>query len=499
MAVADDGRFELAGVRPDVARAAKDLAEGTIDDISPAIWLRRYLRVAAVADFCCALAAGLLALLVRFDAAQHLPVDYLSFSLGLPLLWMAAVGLAGGYDARFIGVGSDEFRRILNAAVSLTAAVAIISYATKTQVARGYVVVALPSVTIFCLLARYWLRKRLHRLRGAGLCMRKAVVVGHREAVRSIISMLRHDHYHGLKIVAACLPDGRLTTQEVAGVAVHGNLNDVTLAVRQSGADTVAVLGCPEMDGIRLRRLAWELEKTGTDLYVAPALMDVAGPRTTIRPIAGLPLLHVDHPELAGARRVVKGMFDKVAAATGLVLLAPLFATIAIMITFRDHGPALFKQTRVGKNGRTFTVYKFRTMVVDAEERKAQLAAHNDFDAVLFKIREDPRITKTGAWLRRYSLDELPQLFNVLVGDMSLVGPRPPLPEEAAAYGDYVRRRLAVKPGITGMWQVNGRSDLSWEESVRLDLRYVENWSFALDLQILWKTSSAVFRGSGAY
>ncbi len=282
-------------------------------------------------------------------------------------------------------------------------------------------------------------------------------------------------------------------------MTVYGNLNDVALAVRQSGADTVAVLACPEMDGIRLRRLAWELEKTGTDLCVAPALLDVAGPRTTIRPVAGMPLLHVDHPELAGARQVLKALFDKVAAAVCLLLFAPLLAVITILIRSRDGGPTLFRQTRVGKHGRVFTVYKFRTMVLDAEERKSQLAAHNALDGVLFKIRRDPRITKTGAWLRRYSLDELPQLVNVLIGDMSLVGPRPPLPEEAAKFGDYVRRRLAVKPGLTGLWQVNGRSDLSWEESVRLDLRYVENWSFALDLQILWKTWSAVFRGSGAY
>jgi exopolysaccharide biosynthesis polyprenyl glycosylphosphotransferase len=490
MAVAENGQFELTGMRPNVARAA--------DDSDPAVWTSRYLRIAAAVDFGCALIAGLVALVIRFDGGG-LPVDYLAFSLGLPLLWLLALTLAGAYDTRFIGVGSDEFRRVLNAAVSLTAAVAIISYATKTQVARGYVVMALPSVAIFDLTARYLLRKRLHRLRGAGRCMRKAVAVGHREAVGGLVSLLRHDRYHGLKIVAACVPDGRLTSKAVGGVAVHGNLSDVALAVRQSGADTVAVLGCPEMDGIRLRQLAWELEKTGTDLCVAPALMDVAGPRTTIRPVAGLPLLHVDHAELAGARRVIKGLFDKAAAAACLILFAPLFATIALLIRFRDHGPALFKQTRVGKDGRTFTVFKFRTMVVDAEERKAQLAAHNEFDAVLFKIRGDPRITRTGGWLRRYSLDELPQLINVLLGDMSLVGPRPPLPEEAAAYGDYVRRRLAVKPGLTGLWQVNGRSDLSWEESVRLDLRYVENWSFALDLQILWKTWSAVFRGSGAY
>jgi lipopolysaccharide/colanic/teichoic acid biosynthesis glycosyltransferase len=181
------------------------------------------------------------------------------------------------------------------------------------------------------------------------------------------------------------------------------------------------------------------------------------------------------------------------------VLCLPLFAVVAVLIKLSDHGPALFRQTRVGRDGRAFTVYKFRTMVADAEERKAQLVALNESDGVLFKMRRDPRITRVGSWLRRWSLDEFPQLLNVLIGDMSLVGPRPALPQEAALYGDHVRRRLAVKPGITGLWQVNGRSDLSWDESVRLDLRYVENWSFVLDLQILWKTWSAVFRGSGAY
>lgn len=466
---------------------------------TPAVWAGRYLRLVAAADIVCALAAGMLALLVRFDGQRHLPADYLSISVGLPVAWLAAAMLAGAYDRRFIGIGSDEFRRVLNAALSLTAAVAIVSYAAKLQVARGYVVIALPAATVFDLVARHLLRKRLHRMRRSGLCMRKVVAVGHRGAVHNLITELHRDRHHGLKVVAACLPDGRLTLQEVAGVGVAGNLNDVVLAVQQSAADTVAVLSCPEIDGIRLRRLAWQLEKTGTDLCVAPALMDVAGPRTTIRQVAGLPLLHVDHPELAGARQVLKALFDKLAAVAGLVLLAPLLAGIAVLIRSRDGGPVLFRQTRVGKNGRMFTVYKFRTMVIDAEERKAQLTPHNELDGLLFKMRSDPRVTATGARLRRYSLDELPQLLNVLIGDMSLVGPRPPLPEEVAAYGDYVRRRLAVKPGLTGLWQVNGRSDLSWEESVRLDLRYVENWSFALDLQILWKTWSAVFRGAGAY
>jgi exopolysaccharide biosynthesis polyprenyl glycosylphosphotransferase len=286
---------------------------------------------------------------------------------------------------------------------------------------------------------------------------------------------------------------------EIAGVPVYGGLSNVTSAVGQLGADTVAVLACPEMNGIRLRELAWDLEKTGTDMCVAPALLDVAGPRTTIRPVAGLTLLHVDHPELAGGKQVLKTMFDRAVALTAVILLAPLFAVIMLAIRLGDHGPVFFRQTRVGKDGRTFAVWKFRTMVVDAEARKAELTAQNEADGALFKMRKDPRVTKAGSRLRRASLDELPQLFNVLVGDMSLVGPRPPLPAEAAKYGDHMRRRLVVRPGITGLWQVNGRSDLTWDEAVRLDLRYVENWSLALDLQILWKTWSAVVRGHGAY
>jgi exopolysaccharide biosynthesis polyprenyl glycosylphosphotransferase len=269
--------------------------------------------------------------------------------------------------------------------------------------------------------------------------------------------------------------------------------------VHQYSASTVAVLACPEMDGVKLRRLAWELEKTGTDLCLSPALLDVAGPRTKVRPTAGLTLLHVDHPQLGGIREVVKDVFDRCAAAIALVLLSPLMAALALTIWLSDGGPALFKQVRIGRDGRVFRIYKFRTMVVDAEQRRAQLLANNDLDGVLFKLRKDPRVTGVGAHLRRWSIDELPQLFNVLLGDMSLVGPRPALPDEAAEYAEHVRRRLVVKPGLTGLWQVNGRSDLSWEESVRLDLRYVENWSFALALQILWKTISVLLRGAGAY
>lgn len=250
---------------------------------------------------------------------------------------------------------------------------------------------------------------------------------------------------------------------------------------------------------MRLRELAWALEKTSTSLCVAPALLEVAGQRTSIRPAAGLPLLYMDHPEFTGVPRLLKAAFDRTLAFGALLLLSPIMTAIAIAIKIGDGGPVLFSQIRVGVDGSTFKIFKFRTMVSDAEQQKALLAAKNEGGGVLFKIRADPRVTRVGRWLRRWSLDELPQLFNVLSGDMSLVGPRPALPEEADLYGDHVRRRLAVRPGITGLWQINGRSDLPWEEAVRLDLRYVENWSFMLDLQILWRTWSAVSSGTGAY
>jgi exopolysaccharide biosynthesis polyprenyl glycosylphosphotransferase len=464
-----------------------------------AAWVRAYLWRAAVGDFACGVVAGVIAVQARFVSQGSQPIEYLVFTCALPLLWAVSVAVAGGYDSRFIGVGSDEFRRIGNAAVCLTAAVAIFSYAFKLDIARGYVAVAMPSTAVLDLAMRYWLRKHLHRMRSAGQCLRRVVVVGHAPAVAELALMLSRHSYHGMSVVGACLA-GSSRPPRIGGIPVFGGLDSITAAVDSFSADTVAVLSCPEMDSTRLRQLGWELETTSTDLCVASALLDVAGPRTTIRPVAGLPLLHVDQAELGGAKRLIKGAFDRAAASAMLLLMSPAFAAIAAAIRLTDHGPVFFKQTRVGKNGGTFRVWKFRTMVVDAEARKAQLAQQNESaGGMLFKIRRDPRITRVGGWLRRWSLDELPQLINVAIGEMSLVGPRPALPAEAEKYGFDMQRRQKVKPGITGLWQVSGRSDLPYDEAVRLDVRYVENWSVALDLQILWKTCSAVIRGSGAY
>jgi exopolysaccharide biosynthesis polyprenyl glycosylphosphotransferase len=459
-------------------------------------WIRVYLRRAVIVDFAIALVSSAMAVQVRFGG--HVTPRYAVFSLLFPLLWVLALWLSGAYDDRYIGIGSDEFRKVLNAGVSLTAGLAIFSYAVGTDLSREYLLLTMPSVTVLDLIARWAMRKRLHKQRALGRFMASVLAVGPEPAVADLVTELRRDSHHGLTVVATSLTQA-WDTRTVAGVPVVGGLDDVAAAARRCGVDTVAVLSCNEIDGVTLRQLAWDLEKTGTDLCVAPALLDVAGPRTTIRPIAGLTLLHVDHPQLSGARRVLKGIFDRVVALIALILLSPLFAALAVVIRLSDNGPVLFTQMRVGKEGRPFKMYKFRTMVVDAEQLLAELRGRNDSDGVLFKMRHDPRVTAIGVRLRKWSFDELPQLINVIRGEMSLVGPRPALPDEASKYADHVRRRLVVKPGLTGLWQVNGRSDLSWQESVRLDLRYVENWSFALDLQILWKTFSVIFRRSGAY
>jgi exopolysaccharide biosynthesis polyprenyl glycosylphosphotransferase len=326
--------------------------------------------------------------------------------------------------------------------------------------------------------------------------MRRVIVVGHELAVVAITRQLRRERFHGLEVVGACLPprhDGNV------GLPVYGTFDDVADAVEAAGADTVVVLSCPELDGHVLRRLAWRLERDDVDLIVASALIDVAGARTTIRPVDGLPMLHVEHPRLDGGARAVKEIVDRVGAVLLILLLGPLLLAVALGVRLSSPGPVFFRQVRVGRDGRPFRMVKFRSMYLDAEARLAELRHLNEYDGVLFKMRDDPRVTPVGRWLRRLSLDELPQLLNVVLGHMSLVGPRPPLPEEVAAYPLDVRRRLAVKPGMTGLWQVSGRSDLPWEEAVRLDLRYVENWSLSLDLVILLRTMTAVVRSSGAY
>jgi len=461
-------------------------------------WEARYVAVLLLVDLAVGLAAGAAAFGVRFGN-DVTPYNrwYLALSGLLSLAFVLALALCRAYERRFLFVGTEEYQRVLRAGMSLTATVAVVSYAFEVRLARGYVVVALPLATVTGIALRFALRKRLHRVRQKrGDCLRRVIVVGHELAVVAITRQLRRERYHGLDVVGCCLPpryDGRV------GLPVYGTFDEVGDAVRTARADTVIVLSCPELDGATLRRLAWRLERDDVDLIVASSLVDVAGTRTTIRPVDGLPMMHVEHPNLSGPGRVLKTVIDRLAALVLLLVLAPAMAAIAFAVSAGSPGPVLFRQVRVGKDGREFLMYKFRTMHRDAHHRLAELRHLNDYDDVLFKLRDDPRVTRVGRWLRRFSLDELPQLVNVLRGQMSLVGPRPPLPEEVAVYPEDVRRRLAVRPGLTGLWQVSGRSDLPFTEAVKLDLRYVENWSFSLDLVILLRTLSAVCRASGAY
>ncbi|MEV0228367.1 sugar transferase [Nonomuraea sp. NPDC050786] len=471
---------------------------GAVPRRASSIWTRAYLRLLLCGDTVCALLACVCVLGVRLLAGVFIPLVEFMLGFGLVVAWPVALMMGGAYRQRANGEGTEEFKAVFNGGVGLMATVAIMAYATQTVIARSFVMAMLPLALLATLYYRYKMRKRLHRKRAVGDYMRQVIAVGHRESILDLVMQFRRQPYHGMQVVGACLPESAMDI-DLDGIPVLGSFGDVAAVVEREQADAVAVLACPELDGAALRRLAWSLETSRTDLFVAPALMDVAGPRISIRPVAGMPLLHVEHPEFDGTKQVAKTVFDRLVAMAALLVLALPLLAIALVIRLTSHGPALFHQTRVGKGGKEFRVVKFRTMVADAEQLKGTLLDANEFDGVLFKIRNDPRITRVGAFLRKYSLDELPQLLNVLRGEMSLVGPRPPLPEEVDKYGADVRRRLVVKPGMTGLWQVSGRSNLTWEESVRLDLRYVENWSLILDLQILWKTWSVVTRGEGAY
>jgi exopolysaccharide biosynthesis polyprenyl glycosylphosphotransferase len=442
--------------------------------------------------------AGLTVLLVRTDGV---PTSSTLFWAAVTLVpvWPLLLGVTGAHAERFIGTGSDEYRRVGRAGFLALALAGFISYAFALELSRGFVVLAIPALTVATLLARYAARCELRRLRARGLCTKRVIVVGRGGAVLELVRRLQRENYAGLTVVATCVtPADRARLAEEVGLPV-GGLDDVLTMAADLAADTIAVTSASETAAEYLRQLSWQLEGTGVELLVAPGLIEVAGPRLHIRPFEGLPLLLVEQPCFEGWRRMVKGGVDRAAATLALVLLAPVLLTVALAVRLTGRGPVFYRQQRVGLNGRHFTMIKFRSMVPGADVQRDGLRDDNISDGPLFKLRHDPRVTPVGRLLRRLSLDELPQLFNVVGGSMSLVGPRPPLPDEVARYDTSVSRRLLVKPGLTGLWQISGRSDLPWEESVRLDLRYVENWSLALDLLILWKTARAVLSRSGAY
>jgi exopolysaccharide biosynthesis polyprenyl glycosylphosphotransferase len=463
------------------------------------VWESRYAKLLLTFDFVATLLATLAAFAIRFHDAPYARW-YLMLSALIPPAWLGVLAMTRAYERRLLFVGAEEYQRVIRSGIRLTVGMALASYVLNAEIARGYLLIVLVLTTAFSLLGRFVLRRLLLRARRRGECMHRVLVIGHAAAVAATTRQMHRRYHHGLQVVGACLPADQLATAAAAvGVPVFGALGAAANSATAAGADTVIVLSCPELDGAMLRRMAWELERDDIELIVSSSLVDTDGDRITVRPVDGLPMMHIEHPRLSGGRRLVKAVFDVSLAALLLVLAAPLFLAIALVVRLDSRGPVFFRQVRVGRRGEMFPMVKFRTMHVDAEQRLRRLRERNDFAGVLFKMRADPRVTRTGRWLRRHSLDELPQLINVLRGEMSLVGPRPPLPSEVEQYPQDMRRRLVVKPGMTGLWQVSGRSDLSWEDSIRLDLRYVENWSLTADLVILVRTALVVLRGAGGY
>ncbi|GAA1833062.1 sugar transferase [Microlunatus capsulatus] len=502
----DTGAMDVARRRPaDSAAetARRDPRSEAVLEPSPvrtpglAAWTQRYTLTVAAADVLVGVVAVLLALPVLkypFTTGNTLVIV-----AGAALAWPLAIAISRGYERSNIGVGDDEMRAVMRAVVFAVAVGAVPAAITESLGVVATSVIAVPLAGLGSIAVRFAARKNLHRQQRAGRNVRRVIVVGSAYATADLTEVLTREPHAGMNVIGVCVPRSDVSRARDAGLAVIGDLDQVPELIRAYAADAVAVTGSDATRHNYLRELSWALEGAGVELLVHPGLVEVAGPRMHIRPYVGLPLLHVEQPHFTGWRRFVKRATDLVLTGAGVLVISPVLAALALAVKLNDGGPVIFRQTRVGLDGSTFTMLKFRSMHVDAEAKLAELRAQNPEIGHMFKMEDDPRITRVGKFLRKFSLDELPQLFNVLAGTMSLVGPRPPLQSEVDGYEDHARRRLLVTPGLTGLWQVSGRSLLSWEETVRLDLRYVENWTLTLDLLILWKTFFAVVARRGAY
>lgn len=440
------------------------------------------------------LAASFVPRAIRFGI-----VGEILLALAGAVVWLATVASGRGYERAKVGVGSDELRAVVRAAVTIIVITALPCAFLDKQRTIATVFIACSIAVVASTGVRFAARRQLHRQQQNGEYVRQVIVIGSAYAAVDLATVLQQDPNSGMTVIGACVPAAQAGTAQAAGVRVLGDLDQVPELVAWHGADAVAVTTGEATRHSYLRELSWALEGIGVELLVHPGLIEVAGPRMHIRPYVGLPLLHVEQPHFTGWRRSIKRATDICLSSVGLVLSSPVLLLVALSIKLSDGGPVLFRQARVGLDGSTFTMLKFRSMHLDAEQRLVELRAQNPQIGTMFKMADDPRVTRVGKFLRSYSLDELPQLVNVLTGAMSMVGPRPPLPSEVEGYEYDARRRLLVTPGLTGLWQVSGRSLLSWEETVRLDLRYVENWTLMLDLLILWKTLFAVVAKRGAF
>lgn len=467
-------------------------------------WSVKYARRLVITDVVAIVFAALvthLATLAPWDTWEITnPGGLLSvtFSLAIAAAWLVALNLGESRHSRVIGLGADEYKRVVRMTLPVFAMLAVASYLFRLHIPRIYTVVMLPVGLLTVLLGRFMWRRWLHRRRADGAFMTRVLAVGDPGTVNDLIRDLARAPSSGYQVVGACIP--HTCDAATVDVPVLGTADEILDVVRGSGIDAVAVTASGAFGADAVRLLSWELEDTGTDLVLAPALTNIAGPRVHTQPVGGLPLIHVDGPTYHGANKHLKRCFDIVGAGALLVMLTPVMLSVALAVRVTSRGPAFFTQERAGIQGGPFRLIKFRSMVVNAESLLASVASSQDTgNAVMFKSKNDPRITSVGRFIRRFSIDELPQLLNVVKGDMSLVGPRPPLLSEVAVYGVDAQRRMLVKPGMTGLWQVSGRSDLTWDDTVRLDSYYVENWSITGDLVILCKTARAVVSSSGAY
>lgn len=489
--------------RIDATASSQDMVSEEADRRGNADWRRQYARNLLVTDLLVLvwIVYGTQIAWLGLDDAQLstggsavIPdVSYWFFSAGLIVVWIWALGLIDSRSDRVIGTGNTEYVRVVRASFSVFGVIAIAAFLLQVEVARGYLLISLPIGSVMLVLVRWLWRQWLVSKRLRGEYSARVLLVGSHESVAQIARDLARNIGAGYKVVGACLPTGRLgTTVDGTNIPVMGSIDDIAESMAAIGADTVAVTSIGDLPPYKVKQISWGLEAGRQHLVLAPSITDIAGPRIQTRPVSGLPLIHVETPRFSSGERFVKRMMDVALSIIGVILVSPLLLLLALLVKITSSGPVFFKQTRVGYHGREFRMLKFRSMVTNAEELLASLKSLQDSgNEVMFKMTNDPRVTRIGRVMRRYSLDELPQLFNVVGGSMSLVGPRPPLPSEVEKYADHVHRRFLVKPGITGLWQVSGRSSLSWEDSVRLDLSYVENWTMLTDIVIMARTARA--------
>src|SRR6478609_5759956 len=413
--------------------------------------------------------------------------------------WLAMVQGVGGYSREVFGAGTEEYKRIVRASMLCAGLVGIGCYLTSFPLSRGFFLLAFVIGTPLLILGRLALRRVIHRTREHGHLCERLIIAGDPVHVDEVAAVLRRESWLGYTVLGALTAPGVPATETMAGIPVVGHTDAAAAVVEDLAAEVILFTEGAFGTSQELRRATWELEGLPVQCIVVPSLTDVASRRLKVRPVAGLPLVHLESCRSLHASRWAKRVFDVIGAVCLLVVLLPVTVLTALTIKAHDGGPVLFRQIRIGRDGQPFHCLKFRSMVVDAEQLRGALVGSSPSDSVLFKMVDDPRVTRPGRWIRRFSVDELPQLWNVVCGQMSLVGPRPPLPDEVARYEGDMNRRLRVRPGMTGLWQVSGRSDLGWDDTVRLDLYYVDNWSMVQDLAILVRTFRAVVGSAGAY